>query len=142
VLALKSITSWHLHVHLHAGPEGQRGPVVPGVDNTAPHMFAFRSGLIGVGCLLDVDGKLLVGPGKARVSIVATVTGNRITDLVCSKPRTAAILKDVLLLPLLHLKEDGYKLAPDVDGLGSSLVGYVKSNNQNNWSPSLMMQRR
>jgi hypothetical protein len=49
-------------IHFNAGPEGQRGPVVPCINNACSHMLALRGYFVAIGRLLDADGKLLVRP--------------------------------------------------------------------------------
>jgi len=72
--------------------------VVPCVDDATTHMFPLRGRLVAARGLLDVDGKLLVGPVCARsvsTSLLPSTWsfgGGGTTDLVCSRPRTAAIL--------------------------------------------------
>ena len=46
---------------LHTCPEGLGGLVVPCIDNAASDMFSLGGSLVGVGGLLDVDGKLGFG---------------------------------------------------------------------------------
>lgn len=60
-------------VHLDAGPEGVRGPVVPSVDDTCSHMLAFRGSLVRAGGLLDADIEVLVGSDKGSVLLHATL---------------------------------------------------------------------
>lgn len=52
-----------VNLHLHGCPEGLRGPVIPRIDDACSHMFALGGDFIGVGSLLDANGKLLIGSG-------------------------------------------------------------------------------
>jgi hypothetical protein len=47
-----------IYSHLHAGPERQRGLMVPCVYDTTSDMLSFRGGLLDAGSLSDVDRQL------------------------------------------------------------------------------------
>lgn len=65
-----------LDVHFQASPKGCAGLVIPGINDTAAHMFSFRGRLVGAGGLLDIDGEFLFGSAKRR-SRISTQSGRR-----------------------------------------------------------------
>jgi hypothetical protein len=44
--AIPMSTGWSKNVHFHASPEGSRRLMVPGIDDTTPHMFPCRRGVV------------------------------------------------------------------------------------------------
>ena len=62
------------NAHFHAGPKGLGGLVIPGVNDTAPHMLAFRGGLFGTCSFLDIDSELGFGPAVTHCAKLAAAT--------------------------------------------------------------------
>lgn len=54
--------------------------MIPRVDNAAAHMLSFRGCLIAVRGLLNVDGKLLVGPVSVTMSAQAPLLNGGLED--------------------------------------------------------------
>lgn len=103
-------TSLPIYLHLHARPKGQRGLVVPCIDNACSDMLALGGDFVAVGCLFDAYGQLLIGPAWQSVTIgrrrrrrrrwaARKLSISQSTYLVCSLVRRLAAMVSMRTVP-------------------------------------------